>query len=108
MKKDRLSYSALSQFSKSPNHLLSYWNKEQKPATEAQQFGKLLHKMILEPEEMLQEYIQYEGRRAGKAWTDFQELHLSKTIVTSKLYFLKSVLSCSFLLIVDSFKCYVQ
>jgi hypothetical protein len=24
MKKDRLSYSALSQFSKSPNHLLSY------------------------------------------------------------------------------------
>jgi len=86
MKKDRLSYSALSQFSKSPNHLLSYWNKEEKPATEAQEFGKLLHKMILEPEEMLQEYIQYEGRRAGKAWTDFQELHLSKTIVTSKLY----------------------
>ena len=55
-------------------------------ATEAQEFGKLLHKMVLEPEEMLQEYIQYEGRRAGKAWTDFQELHLSKTIVTSKLY----------------------
>ena len=86
MKKDRLSYSALSAFSKSPNHLLSYWNKEEAPPTDAQEFGKLLHKMVLEPEELLEEYIQYEGRRAGKAWTEFQELHLSKTIVTTKLY----------------------
>ena len=86
MKKDRLSYSALSAFSKSPNHLLSYWNQEEAPPTDAQEFGKLLHKMVLEPEELLQEYIQYEGRRAGKAWAEFQELHLSKTIVTTKLY----------------------
>lgn len=86
MKKERLSYSSLSHFSKSPNHLLSYWNKEEKPPTEAQEFGKLLHKMILEPEKLQDEYIKYEGRRAGKAWTNFQELHLSKTIVTTKLY----------------------
>ena len=47
MKKDRLSYSALAQFKKSPNHLLAYWNKEMK-TTDAMQFGSLIHKLILE------------------------------------------------------------
>ena len=38
MKKNHLSYSALCQFKKSPNHLLAYWNKELK-TTDAMQFG---------------------------------------------------------------------
>ena len=49
MKKDHLSYSALTQFKKSPNHLLAYWEGKQ-TRTDAMLFGSLIHKIILEPE----------------------------------------------------------
>jgi hypothetical protein len=85
MKKDRLSYSALSQFSKSPNHLLSYWNRDFEP-TPAMLYGSLLHKMILQPETFSDEYAVYEGTRRGAVWNEFKELNEDKSIVTQKEY----------------------
>ena len=46
MKKEHLSYSALTQFKKSPNHLLAYWEGKQK-TTDAMKFGTLIHKILL-------------------------------------------------------------
>ena len=85
MKKDRLSYSALSQFDKSPNHLLSYWQQDFEP-TPAMLFGSLVHKMILEPETFSVDYAVYEGTRRGNAWNEFKALNDTKTIVTAKEY----------------------
>lgn len=85
MKKDRLSYSALSNFAKSPNHLLSYWQQDFEP-TPAMLFGSLLHKMILQPETFSHDYAIYEGRRAGKDWIEFKEHNKTKNIVTGKEY----------------------
>jgi hypothetical protein len=70
MKKNHLSYSALCQFKKSPNHLLAYWNKELK-TTDAMQFGTIIHKMLLEPDTFTKEFAIFEGaRRAGKQWIE--------------------------------------
>ena len=81
MKKDHLSYSALAQFKKSPNHLLAYWNREMK-ATDAMQFGSLIHKLILEPEKFGDDFAIFEGaRRQGKAWIEFSEANQDKTII---------------------------
>ena len=85
MKKQHLSYSSLSQFSKSPNHLLSYWAREFEP-TPAMLFGSLLHKMILEPENFNNDYAVYDGRRAGAAWNEFKAVNQEKDIVTQKEY----------------------
>ncbi len=85
MKKDRLSYSALSQFSKSPNHLLSYWKDEFEP-TPAMLFGSLLHKLILEPETFSETYAIFDGTRRGNVWNEFKALNENKTIVTLKEY----------------------
>tara|TARA_R100001460_G_scaffold54036_1_gene93221 strand:+ start:224 stop:952 length:729 start_codon:yes stop_codon:yes gene_type:complete len=81
MKKENLSYSALAQFKKSPNHLLAYWNKELK-TTDAMQFGSLVHKLILEPKSFNEDYAIFEGsRRAGKAWQEFSETNQDKKII---------------------------
>jgi exodeoxyribonuclease VIII len=81
MKKKHLSYSALSQFKKSPNHLLAYWNKETK-RTDAMLFGSLLHKLLLQPETFDYEYVVYDGAsRRGKAWEQFKEHHATKEII---------------------------
>tara|TARA_R100001530_G_scaffold118138_1_gene85281 strand:- start:435 stop:1145 length:711 start_codon:yes stop_codon:yes gene_type:complete len=85
MKKDRLSYSALSQFSKSPNHLLSYWQQDFEP-TSAMLYGSLVHKMILQPESFSDDYVVFEGTRRGNVWNEFKALNDSKTIVTAKEY----------------------
>ena len=79
--KTHLSYSALSQFKKSPNHLLAYWNNEFK-TTDAMQFGSLIHKLILEPNKFKDEFAVFDGaRRAGKAWVEFSETNKDKTII---------------------------
>ena len=83
MKKDQLSYSALSSFAKSPNHLLAYW-QDDVIQTPAMLFGKLVHKLILEPETLENEYAIYEGRRAGKVWDSFKFDNSDKNIVTDK------------------------
>ena len=81
MKKNHLSYSALCQFKKSPNHLLAYWNKETK-TTDAMQFGTIIHKMLLEPETFTDEFAIFEGaRRAGKQWVEFKEQNEGKTLI---------------------------
>jgi len=61
MKKDHLSYSALTQFKRSPNHLLAYWEGKQ-TKTDAMLFGSLIHKIILEPETFDFEYVVYQGK----------------------------------------------
>ena len=81
MKKNNLSYSALSQFKKSPNHLLAYWNNEFK-TTDAMQFGSLVHKLILQPDTFGDDFAVFEGaRRAGKAWQEFSQTNQDKTII---------------------------
>ena len=85
MKKEHLSYSALTNFAKSPNHLLSYWNRVFEP-TPAMLFGSLLHKMILEPETFSQQYAVYEGTRRGKIWEEFKAVNDQMDIVTTKEY----------------------
>jgi len=81
MKKDHLSYSALTQFKKSPNHLLAYWEGKQ-TRTDAMLFGSLIHKIILEPETFDFEYVVYQGKtRRGKDWIEFPELNKNKTII---------------------------
>jgi len=81
MKKNNLSYSALTQFKKSPNHLLAYWNNEFK-TTDAMQFGSLVHKLILQPDTFGNDFAVFEGaRRAGKAWQEFSQTNQDKTII---------------------------
>ena len=79
--KKHLSYSALAQFKKSPNHLLAYWNKQIK-TTNAMQFGSLVHKLLLQPDTFKDDFAIFEGaRRAGKAWQEFSETNQDKTII---------------------------
>lgn len=85
MKKEQLSYSALSNFAKSPNHLLAYWQEDFEP-TPAMLFGSMLHCMILQPEYFPDTFAVYEGTRRGKVWESFKEENTKKRIVTEKEY----------------------
>ena len=89
MKKDLLSYSALSQFDKSPNHLLSYWNNKNE-VTPAMLEGSLGHTLILEPEKFNEDYIIFDGRRAGGVWNEFkaevENEENPRKIITQKQY----------------------
>ena len=82
LKQDRpLSYSALKAFSESPNHLVSYWNRERE-STPAMIKGSLIHTLILEPEKFESSYAIWKGgRRAGGEYTTFCELNASKEII---------------------------
>ncbi len=83
-KKDHLSYSALSAFKKSPNHLLAYWNKTFQ-ATDAMKFGSLIHKLLLQPETFSYEFAVFEGKtRRGKEWEAFSALNEGKTIIKAQ------------------------
>ena len=81
--KKRISYSALSAFAKSPNHLLSYWERKTEPTT-AMMFGSLLHKLLLEPDTFNLEFAVFEGTRRGKVWDSFKADNSTKRIVTNK------------------------
>lgn len=81
MKRNRLSYSALCQFKKSPNHLLKYWEGKTK-VTDAMQFGSIVHKLLLEPDSFNDDYAVFEGaRRAGKEWHAFKATNDNKQII---------------------------
>ena len=81
MKKNRLSYSALCAFKKSPNHLLKYWEGKTK-VTDAMQFGSIVHKLLLEPDSFNDDYAVFEGaRRAGKEWQEFKAANDNKQII---------------------------
>ena len=76
-----LSYSSIKEFMKSPNHLLSYWDRE-KVTTPAMLKGTLIHTLLLEPEKMEKEYATWlGGRRAGNEYKTFQEENQGKTII---------------------------
>ena len=83
--KKRLSYSALSNFGKSPNHLLRYWSKKFVP-TSAMMLGSLIHKIILEPDTFDLDYAVFEGTRRGKVWEGFKAENEGKELVTIKEY----------------------
>ena len=83
--KKRMSYSSLSNFGKSPNHLLAYWEDDME-RTPAMMFGSLVHKMILEPDKFSFDYAVFEGTRRGKVWESFKEENTEKEIVTVKEY----------------------
>ena len=69
-KERALSYSSLSAFSKSPNHLLQYWEGSEPTPTQLQ--GQLIHKLILEPETFRDDFVVFEGKvRRGKEWEAF-------------------------------------
>lgn len=83
--KKRLSYSALSSFGKSPNHLLRYWSKKFEP-TAAMMLGSLIHKIILQPDTFDLDYAVFEGTRRGKVWEGFKAENENKELVTLKEY----------------------
>lgn len=81
MKRNRLSYSSLCAFKKSPNHLLQYWEGKNK-ITDSMQFGSLIHKLLLEPDSFNDDYAIFTGaRRAGKAWEEFKAVNEQKQII---------------------------
>ncbi|QDP58195.1 MAG: putative exodeoxyribonuclease 8 [Prokaryotic dsDNA virus sp.] len=81
MKRNRLSYSALCAFKKSPNHLLKYWEGKTK-VTDAMQFGKIIHKLLLEPDLFNDDYAVFEGKiRSGKKWQEFKAANDNKQII---------------------------
>lgn len=75
-----LSYSSLKSFSISPSHFLAYKNKERKD-TSAMLFGRLIHKLVLEEDLLLEDFAVFNGRRAGAPWEKFKSDNWSKDIV---------------------------
>jgi len=62
---DKLSYSGLKQFDKSPNHFLQYKQRDFKP-TPAMEFGTLVDDLLFGGEQ----YLVIDGDRRCKAWKD--------------------------------------
>jgi hypothetical protein len=87
MKQDRpLSYSALKQFDISPNHLIAYWNRDLTQSS-AQIKGTLIHHLVLEPDTFDEKYAIFEGKvKRGKAYDEFVENNVGKTIISQKDY----------------------
>jgi len=85
MKQDKpLSYSALKQFDKSPNHLLAYWNRDLTPSS-AMIKGRLIHTLVLEPDTFDERYAIFEGKvKRGKAYDAFLEENEGKDIISVK------------------------
>jgi len=75
-----LSYSSLKQFSVSPAHFLSYKNAQRKDSAAMLQ-GRLIHKLILEQDLFLEDFAVFNGRKAGKEWTEFKQNNITKDIV---------------------------
>lgn len=77
MKRNYLSYSALKQFAKSPNHYLMYVGREF-VETPAMVLGSALHCLVLEPEKWSERYItapKFDRRtKAGKEQAEAWEL----------------------------------
>ena len=87
MKRDYLSYSALKQFAKSPNHYLQYVQREF-VETPAMVLGSALHCLVLEPEKWSERYItapKFDRRtKAGKEQAEAWELAADgKTNITA-------------------------
>lgn len=76
-----LSYSSLKSFSNSPNHLLSYWNRE-RTSSSSMVKGSLIHTLILEPDTFDDVYAIWNGGRRGtNAYKEFLTQNEGKTII---------------------------
>ena len=85
-KRNLLSFTSLSEFGKSANHLLTYWSGD-KIQTSAMLEGKLTHKLILEEDKVEESFVIYKDRRQGGKWEEFKEKHKDKDIVNEKEYY---------------------
>ena len=52
------------------------------PGSASLDFGKLMHSMLLEPEQTDKEYVFWHGIKRGKDWEDFKLKHLDRTILS--------------------------
>lgn len=89
MAKDKIkvSYSALMQFAKSPNHYIHYRDSKFEP-TAAMEKGSLIHKLILEPDKVDIELAIWKGKvRRGKEWDEFQAANNGKMIIKESDYY---------------------
>lgn len=60
------------------------WAKEnQLQSTDALEFGHVFHTLLLEPQLLDQQCVEYPDRRAGKVWEAFKAKHAGKTILRS-------------------------
>lgn len=58
-----------------------------KEETDAMRLGRATHTAVFEPDRLLREYVIWEGgRRQGKDWDEFQQMHAGKTILKPEDY----------------------
>lgn len=69
-----ISFSGLKQFAKSPAHFVHYKTKEW-TTTAAMRRGTLVHRMLLQPEEMSNMYVVEANTRSTKAFKEAHEAH---------------------------------
>lgn len=80
-----LSFSSLKAFSRSPMAFLEY-KKKRNPPTAAMEFGTLVHRAVLEPDNYYDSVAVWEGRRAGGAYERFCREHHDKNVITQQRY----------------------
>ena len=69
-----ISFSGLKQFAKSPAHFVHYKTKEW-TTTAAMRRGTLVHRMLLQPEEMQNMHVVEANTRSAKAFKEAHEAH---------------------------------
>ena len=58
-----------------------YWKDHPSPDKPAYALGRATHSRILEPDTFQDEYVVWDGRRAGKPWKEFQEANITMDIL---------------------------
>ena len=77
-----VNWSTLKHMAMSPLHYLHATNNPQEE-TDVMRFGRLVHCMVLEPEQVSSNFAVWEGgRRYGKEWDAFNDACAADTIVT--------------------------
>lgn len=79
----RKNYSTVKLIGKSPAHYLhriTHGGTDSNP----RKLGRAIHVATLEPEKFRAEFVEYPGRRDGKAWEAFQAANAGREIVTTK------------------------
>lgn len=91
-----VNFSTLKVMGVSPLHYRHAVERPQSEPSDAMILGSATHKAVLEPDEFGEDFVvwtgpklpanfvTYEGRRTGPAWTAFQEAHAGTTILTPK------------------------
>lgn len=78
---DAVNFSTLKYMRVSPKHY-QHALKSQRRDTPSLALGRAVHTAVLEPDRLLRDYVLWDGgRRAGKDWTAFEELHAGRTIL---------------------------